>query len=106
MTFLAINSQRSLFAMQKSQLEFERTIIVSRVSALTQEMQYLAESGGDDNYMETSQYQALEATEMYYQTRPDSIDNELAYIEASLNSLKTLANNNIKNSGTLNLSGS
>ena len=105
MTFLAINSQRSLYARQKSQLEFEKSIIVSRIATLQEEAGYLAEQmqGSDMDYTSSPQYQQLHAAEMYYQTRQDNIDSQITFLNEALNSFKTLANNNMKSSGQLNL---
>ena len=104
MTFLAINSQRSLYARQKSQLEFEKSIIVSRIATLQEEAGYLAEAmGGGTDYTSSPQYQQLHAAEMYYQTRQDNIDSQITFLNEALNSFKTLANNNMKSSGQLNL---
>jgi len=43
MTFLAMSSQRSLFMLQKSQLEFEKNLIMNQSIWLTQEMDARAE---------------------------------------------------------------
>jgi len=102
MAFLAINSQRSLYNMQKTQLEFEKTIIVSRCTALQRQMGYLAEQAPED-YAETPQYKQLEQMEMYYTTRQEALENQIQFLNEAMNSFKTLANNNMKSSATINL---
>ena len=38
MTFLAIDAQKNLFTLQKSQLQFEQTLVMSRANYITKQM--------------------------------------------------------------------
>ena len=42
MTFLALDAQKNLFTLQKSQLQFEQTLVMSRVNYVTKQMGYRA----------------------------------------------------------------
>ena len=43
MTFLAIDAQKNLFTLQKSQLQFEQTLVMSRANYITKQMGYRAQ---------------------------------------------------------------
>ena len=73
MTFLAVDSQKSLFTLQKNQLEFERTLVMNQANWITKEMGYLSQqydqeetnaSLEDDPY-----YIQLQQQEEYLTTR-------------------------------------
>ena len=107
MTFLAIDAQKNLFTLQKSQLQYEQTLVMSRVNHITKQMGYVAqeceelEQDPDDNY----DYVMLQEQEQYLETRQDSLDSQISVIENEISSLKNLVNNNIKSSCSLNLIG-
>ena len=107
MTFLAIDAQKNLFTLQKSQLQFEQTLVMSRANYLTkimgQRAQYLesVEIDVDDD----PDYMTLQAEEEVLETRQDSLDSQIALIENEISSLKNLVNSNIKSSCSLNLIG-
>lgn len=107
MTFLAIDAQKNLFTLQKSQLQFEQTLVMSQANYITQEMSYrsqeIEEVGGD---LDTDYYYIqLQQQEEYLETRQDSLDSQITLLDNEISSLKTLVNNNIKNSCSLNLIG-
>ena len=107
MTFLAIDAQKNLFTLQKSQLQFEQTLVMSRVNYVTKQMGYRAqdledmEIDTDDDPM----YIQLQQEESYLETRQDSLDSQISLMENEISSLKNLVNSNIKSSCTLNLIG-
>jgi len=107
MTFLAIDAQKNLFTLQKSQLQFEQTLVMSRANYITKQMGYRAqqleeqEMDPDDD----STYIALQQEESYLETRQDSLDSQISLMENEISSLKNLVNNNIKSSCSLNLIG-
>ena len=43
MTFLALDAQKNLFTLQKSQLQFEQTLVMSRANYITKQMGYRAQ---------------------------------------------------------------
>lgn len=107
MTFLALDAQKNLFTLQKSQLQFEQTMVMSRVNYVTKQMGYRAqdledmEIDTDDDPM----YIQLQQEESYLETRQDSLDSQISLMENEISSLKNLVNSNIKSSCTLNLIG-
>lgn len=107
MTFLAIDAQKNLFTLQKSQLQYEQTLVMSRANYVTKQMGYVAqeceenEEDPEDNY----NYVILQQEEQYLETRQDSLDSQISLMENEISSLKNLVNNNIKSSCSLNLIG-
>ena len=106
MTFLAIDAQKNLFTLQKSQLQFEQTLVMSRTNYITKQMGLRAEQLGNNDPDSDPTYIALQQQESYLETRQDSLDSQITLIENEISSLKNLVNNNIKSSCTLNLIGS
>lgn len=107
MTFLAIDAQKNLFTLQKSQLQFEQTLVMSRANYITKQMGYRAEEleklevDVDDD----PTYITLQQEESYLETRQDSLDSQISLMENEISSLKNLVNSNIKSYCTLNLIG-
>ena len=107
MTFLALDAQKNLFTLQKSQLQFEQTLVMSRCNYITKQMGYRAqelEDTGTDTDDDPT-YVALQKKESYLETRQDSLDSQISLMENEISSLKTLVQNNIKSACTLNLIG-
>ena len=109
MTFLAIDAQKNLFTLQKSQLQFEQILVMSKTNYITKEMGYYASAKeeADSNWDgETdAYYQQLVSTEQYLETRQDSLDSQITALDNEISSLKNMVNNNIKTSCSLNLIG-
>ena len=108
MTFLAIDAQKNLFSIQKSQLQFEQSLILNRAAIITKDMDRLTSShAGDDNYdMEADPiYIMLQREDAYLGTRKDNLDSQLALIDSAINGMKSLVQNNIKTSCSLQLLG-
>ena len=107
MTFLALDAQKNLFTLQKSQLQFEQTLVMSRCNYITKQMGYRAQelenSGVDTD--DDPIYVALQQEESYLETRQDSLDSQISLMENEISGLKTLVQNNIKSACTLNLIG-
>ena len=108
MTFLAIDAQKNLFTLQKSQLQFEQTLVMSRANYITKQMGYRAQKleETDTDPDDDATYIALQQQESYLETRQDSLDSQISLMENEISSLKNLVNNNIKTSCSLNLIGS
>lgn len=107
MTFLAIDAQKNLFTLQKSQLQFEQTLVMSRANYITKQMGYRAQEL-EDAEIDTDDdptYIQLQQEESYLETRHESLDSQISLMNDEINSLKTLVQNNIKSSCTLNLIG-
>ena len=107
MTFLAIDAQKNLFTLQKSQLQFEQTLVMSRANYITKQMGYRAQEleDTDTDVDDDPTYQMLQQQESYLETRQDSLDSQISLMENEISSLKNLVNNNIKSACSLNLIG-
>ena len=107
MTFLALDAQKNLFTLQKSQLQFEQTLVMSRVNYITKQMGYRAQEleAEDIDTDDDPTYIQLQQEESYLETRQDSLDSQISLMENEISSLKNLVNSNIKSSCTLNLIG-
>ena len=107
MTFLALDAQKNLFTLQKSQLQFEQTLVMSRANYITKLMGNRADELGDDVDLEDDPtYVQLQQEESYLETRQDTLDSQISLMENEISSLKNLVTSNIKTSCTLNLIGS
>lgn len=107
MTFLAVAAQKNLFTLQKSQLQFEQTMVMSRANYITKQMGYRAQEleNQDIDTDDDPQYVQLQQEESYLETRQDSLDSQISLMENEISSLQNLVNNNIKSSCSLNLIG-
>ena len=107
MTFLAIDAQKNLFTLQKSQLQFEQTLVMSRANYITKQMGYRAQALADQDIDtdDDQTYIALQQQESYLETRKDSLDSQISLMENEISSLKNLVNSNIKTSCSFNLIG-
>ena len=106
MTFLALSSQKSLFMLQKSQLEFEQTLIMNQANWLQQEMAAHAEALDTEVDLDNDPYYvSLQKQEEYLTTRQDALSNQITLLTEEINSTKSLVQNNIKASCGLNLIG-
>ncbi len=115
MSFLAIDSQKNLFTLQKSQLQFEQTLVMNRINQCTKEMGYItdqyptdgtASSTGYKSYDDDPNYKQLELESEILESRQDSLDTQISVLENEISALKNLVNSNIKTSCGLNLIGS
>lgn len=108
MSFLALASQKSLLTMQKSFLQLQYIGISNDLqyaeaqqAAIMKRYQANGNSGAD--YTEDSMYVYWEQLDQQLSTEKDSLDTQLTAIENEISSLKTMVNNNVKTSCTLNL---
>lgn len=106
MSFLAVDAQKSLFTLQRNQLQFEQTLVMNQANWITKEMQYYANEQEDGYDLESdSHYIELQATEERLESEQDALDSQIQLLDNEISSLKTMVNNNIKNSCALNLIG-
>ena len=108
MTFLAVDAQKNLFTLQRSQLQFEQTLVMNRCNYVQKQMGYIAQDFDDDtagDLEDDPTYIALQQEESYLETRQDSLDSQISLIENEISSLKNLVNNNIKSACQLQLNG-
>ena len=107
MSFLAVDSQKSLFILQRNQLQYEQTLVMNEANWVSKEMGYYAQDMGEDADLDSDPYYIeLQSTEEYLESRQDTLDSQIQLLDNEISSLKTLVNNNIKNSCGLNLIGS
>lgn len=107
MSFLAVDAQKCLFILQRNQLQFEQTLIMSQANFVSKEMGYRsqeveAEKGDLDS---DPYYVQLQQKEEYLESRQDTLDSQIQLLDNEISSMKTMVNNNIKNSCGLNLIG-
>lgn len=106
MSFLAMASQKSLFTLQKSQLEYEYTILMSRTNCIQSQMADYADAAGDDADLDEDPfYISLEKTSEYLQTQADSVQSQIDTMKQEIQSLGTMVTNGIKDTCTLSLVG-
>jgi hypothetical protein len=108
MAFLALASQKSLLTLQKNFLQLQYTSIQNQIQSATASMtaiqrEYSAMDDDDADYTEDASYIYYEQLDDQLETEKDSLDSQLTAIENEISGLKTLVNNNIKSSCTLNL---
>ncbi len=110
MAFLALASQKSLLTLQKNFLQFQYVSIQNQIQSATAgmtavEREYASMDDDDADYTEDADYIYYEDLSNQLETEKDSLDSQLTAIENEISGLKTLVNNNIKSSCTLNLIG-
>ena len=108
MAFLALASQKSLLTLQKNFLQYQYVSIQNQIQYATARMTEVERRHADsqDDYTEDADYIYYEDLSDQLETEKDSLDSQLTAIENEISGLKTLVNNNIKSSCTLNLIGS
>ncbi len=111
MTFLAIDSQKNLFTLQKSQLQFEQTLVMNQANWLAKAMADRAEqleAAAGDGQVDLDNdafYVSLQKQEEYLTTRQNTLDTQISLLDNEISSMKTMVQNNIKSSCSLNLIG-
>ena len=106
MAFLALASQKSLLTLQKNFLQFQLVSIMNQTHIASAQMasiekEYSSQDNGDCT--EDADYIYWKDMDDQLQTEKDSIESQITAIENEISGLKTLVNNNIKSSCTLNL---
>ena len=109
MAFLAIDSQRNLFTIQRNQLQFEQTLVQNQVNWLQKEMGYLQQEYNEmedgPSIDEDPYYLELQKQEEYLTTRTQAIETQVNTLNEEISSSKQIVQNNIKSSCGLNLMG-
>lgn len=111
MSFLAIDAQKNYFILQRNQLQFEMTVIMQDALENTKKMDaikkdYGSRTGTDKgSYDEDPNYLYFEQMDEMLESEKESIDAQIQLLDSEISSLKTMVNNNIKNSCSLNLIG-
>ncbi len=109
MTFLAMDAQKSLFTLQKNQLQFEQMLILNQVNWCTKEQNLITQRYNnelpDEDPSEDPYFIELQQMSEQLETRKSNLDDQITLLNEEINSCKTLVNNNIKQSCGLNLLG-
>ena len=113
MSFLAIDAQKAYFTLQRNQLQFEMTVVMQTALQNQKAMDAIKAQKVDDgnggqtayDYENDPDYIAYEQMDEMLETEKDSLDSQIQLLDSEISSLKTMVNNNIKNSCTLNLIG-
>lgn len=107
MAFLALASQKSLMTLQKNFLQFQYLSIMNQIQYASSQMTAIEReyASSDADCTEDADYIYYQDLGDQLETEKDSIDSQLTAIENEISGLKTLVNNNIKSSCTLNLLG-
>ncbi len=107
MAFLALASQKSLMSLQKNFLQFQYLSIMNQIHYASSQMTAIQReyASSDADCTEDADYIYYEDLSNQLETEKESIDSQLTAIENEISGLKTLVNNNIKSSCTLNLLG-
>ncbi len=106
MTFLALDAQKSLYTLQKNQLNFEQTLVISRASYISKQMGIIQEGVEDASLLDSDPtYIQLQTEEEQLEVRKESLDSQVQLLEQEISNLKTAVTNGIKNGCGLNLIG-
>ena len=106
MAFLALASQKSLLTLQKNFLQFQLVSIQNQISnaqnmMTAREREFAGRENADCT--QDADYIFYKDLDDQLQTEKDSVESQITAIENEISGLKTLVNNNIKSSCTLNL---
>ncbi len=106
MTFLALDAQKNLYTLQKSQLNFEQTLVISRVTYINKEMGIIQETVTDGSELDQDpNYIQLQTEQEQLEIRKESLDSQIEILNQEIQNLKTAVQNGIKNGCGLNLIG-
>ena len=105
MTFLALDAQKSLYTLQKNQLNFEQTLVISRASYISKEMGIIQETADPTALEQDPTYIQLQTEQEQLEVRKESLDSQVQLLEQEISNLKTAVTNGIKNGCGLNLIG-
>ena len=109
MAFLALASQKSLLTLQKNFLQFQLLSIMNQTNYATSQMTAIERQYAnyeDSDCSTDPNFIYYEDLSNQLETEKDSIESQITALENEISGLKTMVNNNIKSSCTLNLLGS
>ena len=105
MAFLALARQKSLLTLQKNFLQFQQVGIQNQIQLAESQMSAIQKSYGNKDYQDDADYIYYEQLDEQLGSEKDLLDSQITEIDSQISSMKTLVQNNIKSSCTLNLSG-
>ena len=105
MAFLALASQKSLLTLQKNFLQFQQVGIQNQIQLAESQMSAIQKNYGNKDYQDDADYIYYEQLDEQLGSEKDLLDSQITEIDSQISSMKTLVQNNIKSSCTLNLAG-
>lgn len=105
MAFLALASQKSLLTLQKNFLQFQQVGIQNQIQLAESQMSAIQKCYDNKDYQDDADYIYYEQLDEQLGSEKDLLDSQITEIDSQISSMKTLVQNNIKSSCTLNLSG-
>lgn len=101
MAFLSLGVETSFLTQEKTELEYEEMVLTMEYNQATEELSdYLAEDGAEeDAYTEY-----LKQQQQYYDSKRQSIEQQLQTINTEIESYKKVVDNNIKSECKLSVS--
>ena len=110
MTFLIIAAEKQLYTQKKSQLQYEKTLLLSQVSTIQREMGYIEDAYNEDDDSsaldQDPEYKRLERLEENLETEQETLQAQIDFLSEVITSDKSLLTQGIKDSCGLNLTGS
>ena len=95
MTFLAMDAQKSLFTLQKNQLQFEQMLILNQVNWCTKEQNLITQRYNnelpDEDPSEDPYFIELQQMSEQLETRKSNLDDQITLLNEEINSCKSLA---------------
>ena len=99
----------SLLTLQKNFLQFQQVGIQNQIQLASAQMSAIQKEyrgcSSDESYEDDADYIYYEQLDEQLQTEKDLLDSQITELDSQISSMKTLVQNNIKSSCTLNLSG-
>lgn len=105
MAFLSLVSQKSLLTLQQNFLQLQMIRIQNDVNYYASQMDLVKKqyTNGEGDYDEDPMFIYYEQLDEQASSEKDALESQITAIQNEISSLKTLVNNNIKTSCTLNL---
>ncbi len=94
--FVTLNVEVKKYQKELALKQYEATINTDKLEEVTSKLTDLESAYGKNNLKNNSAYQDLVAYQLMYNTKKDSLETEMEFLESALSSFKTARNNNIK----------
>ncbi len=103
MAFLALASQKTLLTLQLNFLQFRQISISNQRQVCADQMGAAQQTSALDDATQDPEYIKWQQMDNMLDTEQASIESQMTALQNEISSLKTLVNNNIKTTCTLNL---
>lgn len=110
MTFLAQAASKSLLKLQRSQLQYQNTIMDSRIRAVSREMGDMEAQNNVSDESSTDiendpYYKSLQQMSEQYEMIKENYSNQVSLLDQQISDLENLLKNGIKSSCGFTVSG-